>query len=466
MDAFRIFAIQASIFIFILLPVHGIAQQNFYDTDLLTSDFHKQRREILRSKLPPSSVAIFFANPVRNRSNDVDYMYSQDPDFYYFSGLTEPDAVLLIFSEAADLFGSQSNEALFVRERNKDHELWNGPILGIESAITHLGVDHVYENRKYLEAGEVIGNVENILIKYPKDIDLTISKRSSLNRMVSETNDWLMDRRKSASTKMLTSLLEEIREVKTKEELALLSKAIDMTCEGIEEVMKKIEPGMTEYQAQAIAEFHYRYSGSEYQGYGSICGSGNNTCTLHYITNRKIMDSGELFLIDIGAEYHGYTADVTRTIPVNGKFTPEQKQIYDLVLEAQLAGIRECMPGKSFLAPGNVCKKIIDNGLQKLGITDEPGEYIKYFMHGTSHYLGLEVHDPGTNGPLKPGNVITVEPGIYIPIGSSCDKKWWGIGVRIEDDVLITEGEPDVLSGHLAKSTESIENLMNTDRAK
>jgi Xaa-Pro aminopeptidase len=224
-----------------------------------------------------------------------------------------------------------------------------------------------------------------------------------------------------------------------------------------------LEPGMKEYQAQAVAEYIFKKEGSEYVGYPSIVGGGENSCILHYETNRKKLEAGNLLVIDAGAEYHGYTADVTRTLPVNGVFSPEEKAIYNIVLEAQEAGIKACKQGVEFRATHKATVAIVQKRLKELGIIKESNDFMKYFFHGTSHYLGLDVHDAGNYGKLAPGNIITVEPGIYIPAGSDCDPKWWNIGVRIEDDVLITGGEPEVLSGKLPKKTEEIETLMKEE---
>jgi Xaa-Pro aminopeptidase len=251
-----------------------------------------------------------------------------------------------------------------------------------------------------------------------------------------------------------------LRQVKTTEELILLRKAIDMTCDGHNELMKALAPGMKEYQAQAIVEYMFKKGGSEYPGYPSILGGGENSCTLHYISNRKTLIGNNMLVCDAGAEYHGYTADVTRTMPVNGKFSPEERTIYNIVLEAQLAGINACKKGSDFRAPHKAAVAVIQKRLLELRIIKNPDDYMKYFFHGTSHYLGLDVHDAGIYGRLFPGNVITVEPGIYIPAGSDCDPKWWDIGVRIEDDVLIKDTEPEVLSACVPKTIEEIEALM------
>ena len=258
----------------------------------------------------------------------------------------------------------------------------------------------------------------------------------------------------------LNEVLAGMREVKTAEELQLLRKAVTMSAVGQIEVMKAMHPGMSEMEVQGIHEFVFKKYGAQHVGYPSIVGAGNNGCVLHYIDSKKPKVGSELVLMDVGAEYGGYTADVTRTIPANGKFSPEQKTIYELVLKAQEAGFKQCRVGNSFQAPGMAAQEVIADGLLKLGIIKNKSEVRQYFPHGTSHYLGLDVHDAGTYGAFKPNTVITVEPGIYIPEGSPCDKKWWGIGVRIEDDILITEKGWENLSRLAPRTVAEIEKTM------
>jgi Xaa-Pro aminopeptidase len=216
---------------------------------------------------------------------------------------------------------------------------------------------------------------------------------------------------------------------------------------------------MTEYQVQALGEYEFKKFGAESPGYTSICGSRENSTILHYNSNRRIMNDSDLILLDMGAEYHGYSSDVTRTIPVNGKFTSDQRLIYELVLKAQNAGIKACIAGNEFNSAHKAAVEVLAEGLVKLGIIKDPADYSKYYMTGTSHYLGLDVHDVGTRGPLKPGTVITVEPGIYIEENSDCDPKWWNIGIRIEDDILITDKGPVNLSEAAPRNVEEIQNL-------
>ncbi len=263
-----------------------------------------------------------------------------------------------------------------------------------------------------------------------------------------------------ADGSLLKQTLDVLRVAKTPEEMALMKRAIDITVAAHNEVIRSIEPGMHEYEVEALAEYVFKRNGAEYPGYPSIVGSGENSTILHYGTNRRRMEAGDLVVMDMGAEYHGYTADVTRTVPVSGTFTPEQKAIYELVLEAQEAGIAASVAGAPFSAPGQAATQVITEGLRALGLIKTDEDVRNFFMHGTSHYLGLYVHDVSGGGALVPGAVITVEPGIYISPREGVDPKWWNIGVRIEDDILITETGPVNLSAASPRTAEAIEALM------
>ncbi len=427
---------------------------------MLPPSFHKQRREALREKLPENSFAVFFSNPVRNRSNDVDYQYSQDPDFYYLSGLNEPHSALIIFKQPFKITGKLIDEIVFVQDRDKLQESWTGKRLGIEGTVAKLGFNSVYLNSEFTSLFPDPSQFNQVLVKFPTDIRPNGKVKGSLNSMVETLNEKLKLTGKEAESGMLLKAMADLRQIKLDIEIRLMQKAIDITVDGLSEAIRAAKPGMTEFQAQAITEFYFKYKGSEYPGYGSISGSGENSCVLHYVTNRKKLNDGDMLLMDMGAEYHGYTADVTRTIPVNGKFSEHQKIIYELVLEAQLEGIKTARAGNEFHDPHKAATAVITKGLIALNIIASTDQVKKYFNHGTSHYLGLAVHDAGNFGKLLPGMVITVEPGIYIPAGSPCDKKWWNIGIRIEDDILITENEPVVMSGSLTKTVDGLEQLM------
>ncbi|UOQ66455.1 aminopeptidase P N-terminal domain-containing protein [Hymenobacter volaticus] len=496
-------------------------------TDFLDPAFHKARRELLRQALPAGSVAVLFAAPVRNRANDVNYIYHQAPDFYYLTGYDEPDAVLVLFKEPHAV-GSQSGitEALFVQPRDPKAESWTGRRLGVEGTTQQLKLQYVANNTDFAGTGIRWADFQRIhFLDLPTDVrddsqdpadlyDLIASfrqqagipaaydaKKADVYRSVEQygvTNapkvkaylenliktqpalaadtylqNYLQattdaERQKAVAarptsrfeTAMLNEALDEMRAVKTPEELNLLRRAVRISAIGQQEVMKAMRPDMGEMEVQGLHEYVYKQYGAEFEGYPSIVGAGNNGCILHYETNDKPRLGNDLVLMDCGAEYHGYTADVTRTAPPSGKFSAAQRQIYEVVLAAQDAAIRECKPGNQFQAPNKAAQQVVTEGLIKLGIIQKPEEMRRYFPHGTSHYLGLDVHDRGNYGSLKAGNVITVEPGIYIPENSPCDKKWWNIGVRIEDDVLITATGAENLSKEAPRTVAEIEALM------
>lgn len=503
-------------------------------TDYLTADFHKGRRDAFRAEMPANSVAVLFSNPVRNRANDVDYIYHQDPDFHYLTGYNEPHAVLLIFSSPQTTPDWNTyKELIFVQERNARAEQWNGRRLGVEGTIASLGFESAYNGSEFAALDMDFKSFDKVLfynfnndyrdtrdgadlfdlvksfknkIGFPanynaslqqvytliqstteKDTQKVVSQlkrymsrdaslaedpvvKDFLNAAMQPKDQKIMDRAKTAvnlainqynfDLEGLGQIMSGLRETKLPEEMALLRKAIEISAVGQLEVMKAMHPGMSETEVQGVHEYVYKKYGAEYEGYPSIVGGGNNGCILHYIENNKPELGAELVLMDLGAEYHGYTADVTRTIPANGVFSPEQKAIYEIVYNAQEAGIAASVVGAPFSAPGAAASKVVADGLMSLGLIKETSEARKYFPHGTSHYLGLDVHDKGTYGPFKANTVITVEPGIYIPEGSDCDPKWWGIAVRIEDDILISDQGPVLLSYMAPRSVEAIEAAM------
>jgi Xaa-Pro aminopeptidase len=438
----------------------GYAQENLYDKDLLTKNFHKLRREALRKQMPPNTVAIFFSAPIRIKSNDVDYTYHQDPDFYYLTGLREPNSILLVFKEETQVGKSKNKEFIFVQDRDPKSELWNGRRYGKEGVEKELGFSSVFLNTEIGTLLNDFSKLKVLITNLPSGMVDILGDKAELFDMVKYISELIKYPNGNIDKETLYSILADLRQEKQTEELNLLRNAIDMTCQGIKELMKAMSPEMTEYQSQAIVEYFFKKNGSEEPGFPSIVGGGENSCILHYESNRKKLESKDLLVCDVGAEYHGYSADVTRTLPVNGKFNAEQKLIYNLVLTAQEEGIKQCKPGNNFFDPGKTASKIISKGLKELGIIKNEEDYKKYFPHGTSHYLGLDVHDIGKYEQLKIGDVITVEPGIYIPEGSDCEKKWWNIGVRLEDDILITEKGHEVLSSCVPKKIEEVEALM------
>jgi len=443
------------------LSIEHSEENYFYDKDLLSKEFYAGRREALRELMPEGSVAVIFSNPIRNRSNDVDYEYHQDPNFYYLSGFREPNSMLVIFKEEQIIDSIKRKEILFLPEKDKEKEVWTGRQLGTKKAEEKLGIEKAIPNIHFVENNfNFSAFSEVIYINPPDDIRDDKNDKGDLYSMVKVFRNRINSDKTKSNKIKLSGYLAQLREIKQPEELVLIQKAIDITCEAQIELMKSLTHEMTEYQSEALVEYIFKNGGAEHPGFPSIMGAGENSCILHYTSNRKPFLKNDLLVSDIGAEYHGYTADVTRTFPTNGKYTEEQKIIYNLVLQAQEAGIMACKAGNKFWDPHSEATKVITEGLLKLGIIKNSFNVNKYFTHGTSHYLGLDVHDAGTYGPLKENSIITVEPGIYIPEGSDCDKKWWNIGVRIEDDILITANEPVILSGKAPRKIEDIELLM------
>lgn len=495
----------------------------------LSADFHKNRRVELRQKLPNNSVAVFFSSPIRNRSNDTDYVYHPDPNFFYLTGWNEPHAVLLVYNVPQEDEDGLYYEKLYVRERDARNEMWNGRQLGVEGAA-NMGFDRIESKRVFVKESHTFDRFDTVLIfdfkndvrdnksdssdlfdlqqkfksaiNYPENFDpqryrlyqrirtAEAEQIPNIKRMISyyatqdetlledpiikdfldaqegtslvdlKTRTAYLTRDYNFDIDQLSLIMASLREKKLPEELRLLKKAIQISAQGQIEVMKAINPEMTEREVQGIHQLVYKKYGAAHEGYPSIVGAGDNACVLHYITNDKTDLKNQLILMDLGAEYNGYTADVTRTIPVSGKFSPEQKALYQIVYDAQNVGIKAAQKGASFRAIGEACNKVVQKGLMDLGLIKDPQEYRRYLPHGVAHHIGLDVHDPGLYQNLDTNMVITVEPGIYVPQGSPCDPKWWDIGIRIEDDILVTENGPVNLSAAAPRAWDEIEKLM------
>ncbi len=449
--------------------------------DFLSSDFHKERRALLREKMPKNSVSVFFANPVRNRANDVSYFYHQDPNFYYLTGHKEPHAALFIFKDKQDIEGVSFDEILFVRGHDALKELYEGGRLGKEGAMNALQFEVSLEGESFDSFNIDFSSFDKVMFyDFENDVrntdevgdlyDLIASFKQKVNYGSNSLEISSEIKASNLDTEALDLIMHELRGVKTAEEIALIRKAVDISTLGQKEVMKAIEPGMSEMEIQGLHEFIFKKYQAEFEGYPSIVGAGNNGCVLHYIDNYKPkIEDGELVLMDLGAEYHGYTADVTRTIPVNGTFTKEQKLIYDLVYSAQEAGMKVCKAGSSKDKVYQATLDIVNEGLVKLGLYKSTNDEDvinpltgrnRYYPHGCCHHIGLDVHDKGESELYEANMVITIEPGIYIPEGSPCDEKWWGIPVRIEDDYLITDLGCELLSDLAPRASDDIEKLM------
>lgn len=403
-----------------------------YDTDLLPAAFHRSRRDALARRLPAGSVAV--VEGARNGGDSIDDLQSfvQDPDFYYLTGSEEAGSALLLAPAGVRVDGQVVHEVLFVPRRDPAQEIWLGRRFGVERAQRELGVERVVAYDRFEEiVGPLVADAATEVL----------------------TND---DPR-------VRSGLDGLRSVKTEDELRLLRHAIDITADAHRAVLGAMQPGWKEYEVEALIEYTFAREGAERPGFPSIVASGENSVLLHYDTNRRTTEPGDLVVMDIGASYHGYTADVTRTVPVDGTFTSEQRAVYELVLKAQKAAIAQVRSGASFGAPHQAASNVLIKGLVSLGILRDArdfGRLARFYPHATSHYLGLQVHDVGEYGPLEPGQVITVEPGIYITPAKDVDPKWWNIGVRIEDDVLVTSDGPVVLSAGAPKDPSEIEKAM------
>ena len=459
-----------TLFLLLIFSSSSILSGQQYIDDL-GSEFHKKKRQEFREQMPQNSIAFFFTAPIMKRSNDTDFMYHQDPNFYYLSGWREPHGVLVIFKDDQQDNNGLYNEILYVREKNEYREMWDGRRLGLNGA-KQMGFDRVKLRSNFIKDPFQIQNFSNVLSMDVRD-DVRDFKDDKYdlydiqNKFLEIIDDkeelsGLGDFKKEFKNSSVNNIMSSLRQTKDSLEIKLLTKAIKISSLAQIEVMKAIHGEMTEREVQGIHEFIYRKYGAAHEGYNSIVGAGANSCILHYVTNEDINIDNELILMDLGAEYRGYTADVTRTIPVNGKFSPEQKEIYDLVYESQEEAIKKAIIGNTFNDIYVESLEIISRGLIKLGIINDPKEARKYYPHGVSHHIGLDVHDPGSR-TLEKNMVITVEPGIYIPENSDCDPKWWNIGVRIEDDILITDTEPINLSVDAPRSSNEIEKIMKLD---
>ncbi len=457
---------------FLLCPLQLLSVQSIYgqnpsryplEKELPGPEFHQSRRDLLREKLPENSCAVIFAYPQKSRSLDTDYSFHQNPDLYYLTGFREPNCMLVIYKEARSILGLNSHEILFIEPRDLSKEIWNGRRSGTEEAETNAGIERVLTHETLFSSGELFTGLDKILyVALPKGMENDRHNPYDLFDLVEYFKKTTGFPSGQHDDFLLGKMMRSMREIKTSEELALMKKAVSISMDAHLEMMQALSPGMTEFQVQAVGEYIFRMQGAAGPAYPSICGAAENSCVLHYHDNGRLLNQGDLILLDMGAEYLGYAADITRTLPVSGQFTVIQKKIYDLVLSAQRAAIAQCKPGNHFNDPDKAARKVLREGLIRLGILGETGDLSTFFPHGTSHYLGLDVHDTGTPAVLKPGMILTVEPGLYFPENSNCDPAYWNIGIRIEDDILITEDGHQNLSGNLPVETADIEQVMQS----
>jgi Xaa-Pro aminopeptidase len=437
-----------------------------YDSDVLSADFHRGRRDAVLDGLPSEAVAFILGGIEAGGSVDDLREFNQNPDLYYLTGTLEAGSVLVLVPAGVTVDGRTVREILFVPPRDPALEIWLGRRFGPERAEQVLGVELALDHNRFEGVVAPLLAEENRKV-YLSDLPTAVPPSTALAKQIGVVVEAIQNRDGAFDDDELPALLEGLRERKTEEELVFLRRAVDITVEAHREVLASVRAGWTEYEMEALVEYTFHRLGSERPGFPSIVASGENTVMLHYDTNRRTTRPGDLTVMDIGASYRGYTADVTRTFPVDGRFTEDQRAIYEIVLAAQEAGIEAARAGKPLGAPGEAASRVLAKGLAELGLLKKDSDFAglrRFFPHGTSHHLGLQVHDVGTYGLLREGMVITVEPGIYIAPAEDIDPRWWNIGVRIEDDVLITGKDPVVLSAGAPKDPGEIERLMAEGR--
>jgi Xaa-Pro aminopeptidase len=426
-----------------------------------------RRRKNLMAMMEKNSIAIIPSANEVVRSRDTDYPFRQDSDFYYLTGFNEPSAVLVL------LPGRRHGQVvLFCRDRDPERELWDGRRAGPEGAVADYGMDDAFP----------IGDIDDILpglIEGRQRIYYSMGHNDGFDRRVMSWVNQIRQQVRSGATPPgdftdLAFLLHDLRLIKSAQELRIMARAGEISARAHVRAMRASRPGRSEYHLESELFHEFAEHGARFPAYNPIVGGGENACILHYVENTAPLRDGDLVLIDAGCEYQGYAADITRTFPVNGRFSPEQRAIYDLVLKAQLAAIAKVKPGGTWNQPHDATVRVITRGLIELGLLKgnekdliKAGAYRDFYMHRAGHWIGLDVHDVGdyqVDGKwrqLEPGMVLTIEPGIYIaPNNTKVAKKWRGIGVRIEDDVAVTKDGHWVLTDGVPKRAEDIEALM------
>jgi Xaa-Pro aminopeptidase len=430
-----------------------------------TNEFARRRKQLMRM-MGQDAIAILPTAPEQMRNRDVEYPYRCDSDFYYLTGFAEPEAVAVLVPGRP-----QGEFILFCRERDPLMETWYGRRAGTEGAVAQYGADDAFP----------ITDIDEILpglLESRERVFYTMGASPEFDTRVISWVREIRSRERSGAHAPdefvgLDHLVHDMRLYKSRAEIKQMRTAANIAAAAHKRAMQACRPGMMEYEVEAEFLHEFRRHGCE-PAYSSIVGGGENGCILHYRENDAALRDGDLLLIDAGAEYQYYASDITRTFPVNGRFSAAQKLLYNLVLDAQLAAIAEVVPGNHWNAPHDAAVKVLTKGLVKLGLLKgrpaqliKDGAYRRFYMHRTGHWLGMDVHDVGDYKVgeewrvLESGMVLTVEPGLYIPLGSKgVAKKWQGIGIRIEDDVLVTREGNEVLSKAAPKSVDEIEALM------
>ena len=431
----------------------------------MNKELIKRRKNLMRM-IGQDGIAIIPAASVKVRNRDVEHTYRQDSDFMYLTNFLEPESVAVLVPGR-----DHGQFILFCRERDKEMETWNGKRAGQKGAINDYDADDAFP----------IGDIDEILpgiLEQREKVFYTMGINPEFDhRVIGWVNQIKEKGRAGAHAPhefiALDHLLHELRLFKSGVEIGHMKKAAKATIAGHQRAMKQCQPGMYEYQIEAELLYEFNKAGCG-TAYPSIVGGGENGCILHYTENNQVLKDGDLLLIDAGAEYQGYACDITRTFPVSGEYTEPQLELYNLVLQAQYAAIDATQPGNHWNDPHDAAVKVLTRGLVKLGILKgrpaqliKSGEYKKFYMHRTGHWLGLDVHDVGDYKIeeqwrlFEPGMTMTVEPGLYIPAKSrGVPKRYWNTGIRIEDDVRVTRNGNEVITGALIKEAADIEELM------
>lgn len=435
---------------------------------MLNERFFSGRRKALFELLKDNSAAIVFAAREQTRSNDTEYHFRQNSYFHYLTGFNEPDAVLLLIKKQGE-----TQTVLFNRDKDELMEIWHGRRLGQVAALKAFEIDSALSNLSLVEElPALINGCEHLYSLLGADAanDKVVADVTSTLRHGTRQN---MQPLKTQHD--LHLILDDMRLFKQNDEVEVMRRAAKISCDAHTRAMQQAKAGMYEYQLEGEILHEFTRQGARFAAYNTIVGSGENACILHYTENESPLKDGDLVLIDAGCELQGYAADITRTFPVNGVFSPEQKAIYNLVLKAQLAAINLIKPSGTIKEANEKVVNILVEGLLELGVLSgelahliEQDAHKVFYMHGLSHWLGLDVHDVGDyqssqrTRVLEPGMVLTIEPGLYIAPDSKVDEKWRGIGVRIEDDLLVTVDGNEVLTKHVVKTVDDIEALMAT----
>jgi Xaa-Pro aminopeptidase len=434
-----------------------------------TKEFVRRRRQLMRMA-GRDAIVIVPAAPERVRSNDSHYPYRQDSDFHYLSGFPEPDAVLALIPGR-----EQGETILFCRERDAERERWDGARAGTEGAVAEYGFDDAFpiDDIDDILPGMIEGR-SRVYYHFGRDSDFDLKLIGWVNRVRSEVRRGAVPPHEFVA---LSHLLHDLRLYKSRAELRVMKKSARIAAAAHVRAMRNVRPGMNEHEVEADLLHEFRRHGAV-ASYEPIVGGGANACVLHYRANNAPLRDGDLLLVDAGAEYECYASDITRTYPVNGTFSTEQRAIYEIVLAAQTAAIDEVRAGRAFDAYHEAAVRVITKGLIRIGLLEGSLEknlrdhaYRTFYMHKTGHWLGLDVHDVGDyriDGEfrlLEPGMVVTVEPGIYIsPDLRKVPARYRGIGIRIEDDVVVTRGDPEILTTDVPRDPDAIEALMASAR--